>query len=102
VCEPNGRQPDRVPAELACLIRHLTDEEKMLLTIRDELYEGDWDLMIQDLRDRLTGRPHVFEICPPSERLRDTIDGHLRLIERLRSLERQYETDLGAWVRNGD
>ncbi len=98
--EPNCRHTERVPAELACLIQRLTDEEKMLLTIRDELYEGSWGLMVQDLRDRLEGRPHVFEICPPSARLRDTIAGHLQLIEQLRHLERQHGTNLGALVRD--
>ena len=87
-------------SDLARLIQQLTSEERMLLTIRDELYEGRWGLMVQDLRDRLEGRPHVFEICPPSARLRETIAEHLSMIDRLQEIERRHNADLGALVRD--
>lgn len=63
----------------------LTEDEKMLLALRDELYEGRWDLFERDLRARLKGEPHVFEIGPVSDRLRDTIESHLRIMNALRS-----------------
>ncbi len=74
----------------------LTEDERMLVLLRDELYEGDWDEFVQDLQDRLEGRPHLFDIQPASPRLRETIRQHLQLIERLRELETREHVDLTA------
>jgi hypothetical protein len=74
----------------------LTDEEKMLVTIRDELYAGDWDEFLADLQARMEGRPYVFEIGPPNARLKDTIQLHVRLIHDLRRREQELDGDLGA------
>ena len=60
------------------------DEERMLLEIRDQLYGGSWDAFLEDLTARLEDRPHVFEVGPPSPRLEDTIQRHLRLIRRMK------------------
>jgi hypothetical protein len=79
----------------------LTDDEQMLVLLRDELYEGNWDDFVQDLRDRLAGSPHLFDIEPASARLQETIRHHLHLIEHLRELERRDRVDLGASVRPG-
>ncbi len=65
----------------------LSDDQQMLIRVRDELYEGRWDLFETDLKARLSGEPHVFEIGPPSARLKDTITTHLRLIAGLREME---------------
>ncbi len=61
----------------------------MLLALRDELYEGRWELFERDLQARLEGRPHVYEIGPVTDRLRETIQEHLRLIQGLRERELQ-------------
>ena len=60
------------------------DEERMLLEIRDQLYGGSWDAFLEDLTARLESRPHVFEVGPPSQRLEDTIQRHLRLIRQMK------------------
>ena len=73
----------------------------MLVTLRDELYEGQWNLFVTDLKARLAGEPHVFEIGPASDRLKETIAGHLRLIEELRALEAELGGPLGAESRSG-
>ncbi len=79
----------------------LTEDEQMLVLLRDELYEGSWDDFVGDLQDRLAGRPHVFDIGPASSHLQDTIRQHLRLIERLRELESRDRVDLAACVGPG-
>lgn len=66
----------------------------MLILLRDELYEGSWDDFVQDLRDRLEGKPHVFETAPASPRLRDTIRSHLRMIDDLRAIENRHKLNL--------
>lgn len=74
----------------------LNEEQRMLLRLRDELYEGQWNLFVKDLEARLAGEPHVFEIGPASGRLAETIAAHLRLIEDLRAMEAALGVDLSG------
>ena len=67
----------------------LTDEHRMLLRIRDTLYEGNWEDFIRDLTAKSEGKPHVFETVPASPEMKATIDRHLRLIRDMRSWEEQ-------------
>jgi len=68
----------------------LTAEQQMLVDLRDTLYEGSWEDFANDLRARRAGRPHVFDVVPPSPRLIETIDRHLRVISELEHWERRY------------
>ncbi len=68
----------------------LTPEHRMLLRIRDTLYEGGWADFVRDLRARMDGEPRVYEIVPTSDTMRSTILGHLRLIETMDAWERTH------------
>jgi len=68
----------------------LTDEQRMLLDLRDVLYEGSWEDFRRDLEARQSAEPHVFEIVPPSPRLQEAIARHLEVIEELEQWERQH------------
>lgn len=68
----------------------LTDEQRMLIQIRDVLYEGSWDDFLSDLRARAGGRPHVFATVPVSPELQDTISRHIGLIAQMQSWEHQH------------
>lgn len=57
----------------------LSPEDRMLVLLRDELYEGRWDLMRQDLLDRLNGRPYIYKLV---HRIQDDL-------ERIERLERR-------------
>ena len=85
---------DRPPADGG--LPALGEEQRMLLRVRDELYEGQWALFVKDLEARLAGEPHVFQIGPASDRLKETIATHLRLIEELRTMEAELGVDLGG------
>jgi hypothetical protein len=78
----------------------LTEEQRMLLRLRDDLYEGQWELFVQDLKARLAGEPHVFEIGPASDRLKETITNHLQLIDELQAIEEKLGVDLGQGGRS--
>jgi len=65
----------------------LTEDHRMLLQIRDTLYEGSWEDFIRDLEARAAGRPHVFELVPASDSMKATIAGHLRMINDMREWE---------------
>ena len=72
-------------------VASLSEEEIMLLRLRDELYEGRWDAMLADLNDRLQGKPYVFKLA---HRIQDDIER----IERLNRFERQYSVDLARFI----
>lgn len=68
----------------------LTLEHRMLLRIRDTLYEGSWDDFEYDLRARAEGRAHVFDTVPSSQDMRRTIESHLKLIADMREWESRH------------
>ena len=74
----------------------LGPEHRMLLRIRDTLYEGSWEDFASDLRARLNDEPHVFETVPASAEMKLTIADHLRLIEQMAAWERTHGTILPA------
>jgi hypothetical protein len=71
--------------------RSLNADERMLITLRDDLYNGSWDQMMRDLKDRLKGRPYIFKLV---NRIQDDI----QRIEKLQSYERKHRVDLAAFL----
>jgi hypothetical protein len=59
-------------------VETLTPEEKMLITLRDELYGGSWERMTKDLNDRLKGRPYIFKLV---NRIKDDLKRIVKLHE---------------------
>jgi hypothetical protein len=74
----------------------LTGEHRMLLQIRDTLYEGNWDDFIVDLLARAEGRPHVFDTIPDSPAMRVTVAHHLELIAQMQVWERRQNKTFRA------
>ena len=75
--------------DIEAFLEGLTDEDKMLLRLRQELYEGRWDAMLADLNDRLRGRPYIF-------RLASRIQDDLARVERLSRFEREKGVNLAT------
>ena len=73
-------------------VEQLSPEEKMLIILKVELYEGAWDSMLDDLRDRLAGRPHIFKLA---DRITEDIDR----IEKIRDFESTHHVDLCDYVK---
>ena len=69
----------------------LSPEERILVIIRDELYEGSWDEMLEDLEARLESRPYVLKLS-------GRIESDIERISHLRSLERDQNIDLADYV----
>ena len=70
----------------------LTREERMLVVLKHELYEGDWDEMVADLQARLEGRPYIFKLA-------HRITDDLERISRLRQFEQSSGVDLCDHVK---
>jgi len=72
----------------------LLPEEKILVIIRDELYDGNWDEMLEDLEARLAGRPYVLKLA-------SRIEDDIKRIKRLRTLEEERGINLAEYVEGG-
>jgi hypothetical protein len=55
--------------------------------IRDELYAGSWDEMLQDLEARLQAKPYVFKLAT-------RIEDDLGRIRKMRDFENQHNLNL--------
>ena len=78
--------------EVRSFVQQLSPEEKMLVILKGELYEGDWSSMLQDLRDRLEGRPYIFKLA-------DRITEDINRIEKLQNFEKSHHVDLADYVK---
>ena len=72
-------------------VEGMTDEGRMLVVLKRELYEGSWEEMVADLRARLEGRPYIFKLA---HRIADDLER----IDRLMHFEGQFDVDLGEYV----
>lgn len=73
-------------------VEQLSPEEKMLVILKGELYEGNWGSMLEDLRDRLEGRPYIFKLA-------DRITEDISRIEKLQNFEKSHQVDLADYVK---
>jgi len=96
---PVGAARDR-PA-----LPELDRADRLLLELRDWLYDGSWDEMLADLAARLAGRPYLFELFADlpdeSERMRRMFDD-IRRIRRMSALESELGIDLADGVAAQD
>ena len=74
-------------------VEGLSGDERTLVTLRDELYNGSWEQMLSDLKDRLKGKPYIFKLV---NRIQDDI----RRIEVLAEYERKHRVNLAGFVKN--
>ncbi len=72
-------------------VSKLTSEERMLVVLKRELYEGSWSDMLEDLKARMEGRPYIFKLA-------QRISDDLERIAKLQAFERDNEVDLGKYV----
>jgi len=69
----------------------LSKEHQMLVVLKSQLYGGSWEPMLDDLRNRLEGKPYIFKLI---NRINDDIDR----IEEMRSFESEHGVDLSEYI----
>ena len=69
----------------------LSDEHRMLVILKAQLYGGTWEPMLDDLQNRLEGKPYIFKLV---NRIKDDI----QRIEQMRKFEEQHNIDLAEYV----
>jgi hypothetical protein len=69
----------------------LSDEHRMLVILKAQLYGGTWEPMLDDLQNRLEGKPYIFKLI---NRIKDDIER----IEQMRKFEQEHNIDLAEYV----
>lgn len=72
-------------------VDRLSEEHRMLVVLKAQLYEGSWGPMLDDLRNRLAGKPYIFKLA---NRIEDDIDR----IEAMQEFEAKHNIDLADYV----
>ena len=69
----------------------LSDEQKMLVVLKGQLYGGSWAPMLDDLKNRLVGKPYIFKLA---NRIQDDVER----IEQMSEFENEHGIDLTEYV----
>ena len=72
-------------------VNGLSEEQRMLVILKAQLYGGTWEPMLDDLRNRLVGKPYIFKLA---NRIQDDIER----IERMSEFESEHNIDLADYV----
>lgn len=73
--------------EAVYFYRSLKPEDHLLLDLRDFLYEGSWEDMELDLKNRLAGKPYVYKLI-------NKIEDDLTRIHRMEGFEKRNSLNL--------
>ena len=69
----------------------LSNEHRLLVSLKAHVFCGTWETMLDDLQNRLEGKPYIFKV---SNRIKDDIER----IEQMRKFEEQHNVDLTEYV----
>ena len=72
-------------------VNGLSDEHRMLIVLKAQLYDGTWEPMLDDLQNRLAGKPYIFKLA---SRIKDDIER----IEQMQKFEIEHNIDLADYV----
>ncbi len=72
-------------------IAGLSEEHRMLVVLKSQLYGGSWEQMLDDLKNRLDGKPYIFKLV---NRIKDDIER----IQEMRTFEESNNIDLADFV----
>ncbi len=93
--EPSENSNEGVGTSLSKVISDfiagLSNEHRMLVILKAQLYGGTWEPMLDDLQNRLEGKPYIFKLV---NRIKEDIER----IEQMRKFEEQHNVDLAEYV----
>jgi len=96
MAEPVGNQDKggdtAVSKAVSDFVDGLSDEHRMLVVLKAQLYDGTWEPMLDDLQNRLAGKPYIFKLA---NRIQDDI----RRIEEMQEFEAEHNIDLADYVK---
>ena len=91
---PNQNENDNLSTDTSVevFVRGLDDKHRMLVILKSQLYGGRWEPMLEDLQNRLEGRPYIFKLA---NRIKDDVER----IGILQAFERGHGVDLADYVK---
>ena len=81
-----------VSKEVSDYIDRLSEEHRMLVILKAQLYDGTWDSMLNDLKNRLAGKPYIFKLV-------NRINEDIERIEEMQQFETEHNVDLADYVK---
>lgn len=73
-------------------LAQLEPHERLLIELKQKLYEGSWERMLGDLRARLDGHPYIYKLS-------QIITRDIGSIERLKAYELTHGVDLAGLLK---
>ncbi len=93
--EPTGNNnkgsDTAVSRAVSDFVKGLSEEQRMLVVLKAQLYDGTWEPMLDDLRNRLSGKPYIFKLI-------DRIQDDIERIEQMKKFEAEHNVDLADHV----
>lgn len=94
---PNADNADKnekfaADTSVEAFVQGLDDKYRMLVVLKSQLYGGRWEPMLEDLQNRLEGKPYIFKLA---NRIKDDVER----IEALWAFERNHHVDLAEFVK---
>jgi hypothetical protein len=83
-----------VKQDVSDYVKTFSEEHRMLVVLKAQLYGGKWEPMLDDLRNRLVGKPYIFKLA---SRIQDDVER----IEQMRKFEADHNVDLADYVEMG-
>jgi hypothetical protein len=88
----NSNKDDTAVSKVASdFADRLSDEHRMLVVLKVQLYDGTWEPMLDDLRNRLVDKPYIFKLAA---RIEDDIER----IQEMRKFEEEHNINLADYV----
>ena len=91
----SGRSDKGTDADVSKIVSdfvdRLSDEHRMLVALKAQLYDGSWTPMLDDLRNRLAGKPYIFKLA-------NRIEEDIERIEEMQKFEAEHNIDLADHV----
>jgi len=87
----NSSDAGETPERIKRVVAELTEQEKVLIVCNDQLYGGRWDLLRNDLQNRLDGQPYVLKL---GTRIKDDLER----VQKLEAIEKEFQIKLSDFV----
>ncbi len=73
-------------------VARLETYQRVLVELKDHLYEGSWERMLGDLKARMENKPYLYKLSV-------TINRDIEAIERMRAYEDRQKVSLSELLK---
>lgn len=91
VQENDNQQPLTDDTDIQLFVKSLDEPHRMLVILKRQLYGGQWMPMLEDLQNRLEGKPYIFKLA---NRIKDDVER----IDRMQAFEKEHQIDLADYI----